>query len=441
MYDYANVGQSAHFADYRDADRQTGRDAFRILHPLGRMVCDQANIEERGKQKMLKRLVRGIITIIGAVAGYGVFLLFGLWMKKNGTDISTVFTDAQLIGIGIVFAILFGIIFFRLTPAITRQSAKVADNIDHDLKEVSANEILMGTIGLILGLIIAYLVTQIFSEITNKYVLTVINLILYLGLGYLGAVIASRKSKDLFSMIAANAATRKQAQGQNQAQNLNLDGAVPSGTAGMFTKSKKKSDSIPKILDTSVIIDGRIADILKTGFLEGPIVIPEFVLVELRHIADSSDSLKRTRGRRGLDILNKIQQEYGIEIYNTDNEKSLKEIPEVDVKLLKLAQLINGKVVTNDYNLNKVAAINGVSVLNINELANTLKPVVLPGEKMSVNLVKQGKDNSQAIAYLDDGTMIVVEDGRKMIGKTTEINVTSVLQTSAGRMIFGRLRN
>lgn len=390
---------------------------------------------------MLKRLVRGIITIIGAVAGYGVFLLFGLWMKKNGTDISTVFTDAQLIGIGIVFAILFGIIFFRLTPAITRQSAKVADNIDHDLKEVSANEILMGTIGLILGLIIAYLVTQIFSEITNKYVLTVINLILYLGLGYLGAVIASRKSKDLFSMIAANAATRKQAQGQNQAQNLNLDGAVPAGTAGMFTKSKKKSDSIPKILDTSVIIDGRIADILKTGFLEGPIVIPEFVLVELRHIADSSDSLKRTRGRRGLDILNKIQQEYGIEIYNTDNEKSLKEIPEVDVKLLKLAQLINGKVVTNDYNLNKVAAINGVNVLNINELANTLKPVVLPGEKMSVNLVKQGKDNSQAIAYLDDGTMIVVEDGRKMIGKTTEINVTSVLQTSAGRMIFGRLRN
>jgi Integral membrane protein (PIN domain superfamily) len=143
MYDYANVGQSAHFADYRDADRQTGRDAFRILHPLGRTVCDQANIEERGKQKMLKRLVRGIITIIGAVAGYGVFLLFGLWMKKNGTDISTVFTDAQLIGIGIVFAILFGIIFFRLTPAITRQSAKVADNIDHDLKEVSANEILM----------------------------------------------------------------------------------------------------------------------------------------------------------------------------------------------------------------------------------------------------------------------------------------------------------
>ena len=179
---------------------------------------------------------------------------------------------------------------------------------------------------------------------------------------------------------------------------------------------------------------------MKTGFLEGPIVIPEFVLVELRHIADSSDSLKRTRGRRGLDILNKIQEEYGIEIYNTDNEKSLREIPEVDDKLLKLAQMMNGKVVTNDFNLNKVATINGVSVLNINELANTLKPVVLPGEEMTVHLVKQGKDNSQAVAYLDDGTMIVVEDGRRMIGKTTDINVTSVLQTSAGRMIFGRLK-
>lgn len=204
-------------------------------------------------------------------------------------------------------------------------------------------------------------------------------------------------------------------------------------------KTKRKTGEFPKILDTSVIIDGRIADIMSTGFLEGPIVIPEFVLVELRHIADSSDSLKRTRGRRGLDILKKIQTEYGVEVYNTDGEKSLKEIPEVDVKLLKLAQIMNGKVVTNDYNLNKVAAINDVGVLNINKLANCLKPVVLPGEEMVVQLVKQGKDNSQAIGYLDDGTMIVAEDGRKMIGKTTKITVTSVLQTSAGRMIFGRI--
>ena len=206
-------------------------------------------------------------------------------------------------------------------------------------------------------------------------------------------------------------------------------------------KDSKKKSAIPKILDTSVIIDGRIVEIMKTGFLEGPIVIPEFVLVELRHIADSSDALKRNRGRRGLDILNKIQEDYGIEIYNTDSEKSLKEIPEVDVKLLKLAQIMKGKVVTNDFNLNKVAGIKGVPVLNINELANAMKPMVIPGEVMTVTLIKQGKETGQAIAYLDDGTMIVVEDGRRRIGQTLEINVTSVLQTAAGRMIFGKVRN
>lgn len=312
-----------------------------------------------------------------------------------------------------------------MTPVIRRQSVKVADNIEEDLSGVSANDLVTGVIGLILGLLIALLLTQIYVSITNKYLYTVITIITYLILGYLGVVIATKKGKEIFGLFIS---ARRQAT-QNSPNQESL-----------FSKGKKKQEGIPKILDTSVIIDGRIAEIMKTGFLEGPIVIPEFVLVELRHIADSSDSLKRTRGRRGLDILNKIQDEYGIEIYNTDNEKSLKEIPEVDVKLLKLAQLMNGKVVTNDFNLNKVATINGVKVLNINELANTLKPVVLPGEEMTVTLVKQGKDNSQAIAYLDDGTMIVVEDGRKMIGKTAGINVTSVLQTSAGRMIFGRLK-
>lgn len=212
----------------------------------------------------------------------------------------------------------------------------------------------------------------------------------------------------------------------------------PERGAGRGKGKSKGGDATPKIFDTSVIIDGRISDIMKTGFIEGSIVIPEFVLVELRHIADSSDSLKRNRGRRGLDILNKIQSEYGIDIYNTAGEKALEEIPEVDVKLLKLAQMMNGKVVTNDYNLNKVAGIQGVEVLNINELANTLKPVVLPGEDMSLFLVKEGKENNQAVAYLDDGTMIVVEDGRRYIGKTIDITVTSVLQTSAGRMIFGK---
>ncbi|MGF6377044.1 uncharacterized protein YacL [Clostridiales Family XIII bacterium PM5-7] len=374
---------------------------------------------------MFKKLLKGLSSLVGAILGYGLFLLLSYWLHESGTNVDDVFTQGQQTGIGITFAIIFGIIFFRLTPIISRQSAKVADNIEDDLRGVSANDLFMGVIGLITGLLIALLITQIYTSITNKYLYAVISIITYMVLGYLGVVIATKKGKEMVSLVA----TRKQTQAQ------------PAPQENIFSRSKKKHDGTPKIFDTSVIIDGRIAEIMKTGFLEGPIVIPEFVLVELRHIADSSDSLKRTRGRRGLDILNKIQTDYGIEIYNTDNEKTLKEIPEVDVKLLKLAQLMNGKVVTNDFNLNKVATINGVSVLNINELANTLKPVVLPGEEMTVSLVKQGKDNSQAIAYLDDGTMIVVEDGRKMIGKTTNINVTSVLQTSAGRMIFGRLKN
>ncbi|MCI5687095.1 PIN domain-containing protein [Anaerovoracaceae bacterium 42-11] len=378
---------------------------------------------------MFKKLIRGLVTLLGAILGYGLSELLVLWYTKSGGDLNEVLTEGQQVGVGIAFAIIFGIIFFRLTPAIRRQSVKVADNIEDDLRGVSANDLITGVVGLIFGLLIALLLTQIYANIGNAYLNISLNIISYVLFGYLGVVIATKKSREIFSLFMSG---RRQSQQTQQGQ----QGQEPI----LFGKGKKKNDGIPKIFDTSVIIDGRIAEIMKTGFLEGPIVIPEFVLVELRHIADSSDSLKRTRGRRGLDILNKIQDDYGIEIYNTDNEKSLREIPEVDVKLLKLAQLMNGKVVTNDFNLNKVATINGVGVLNINELANTLKPVVLPGEEMTVTLVKQGKDNSQAIAYLDDGTMIVVEDGRRMIGKTTRINVTSVLQTSAGRMIFGRLK-
>jgi Integral membrane protein (PIN domain superfamily) len=191
-----------------------------------------------------------------------------------------------------------------------------------------------------------------------------------------------------------------------------------------------------KILDTSVIIDGRIADICKTGFIEGTLVIPEFVLEELQHIADSSDLLKRNRGRRGLDILNKIQKELDVRvlIYEGDFE----EISEVDSKLVKLAKVLKGKVVTNDFNLNKVCELQGVSVLNINDLANAVKPVVLPGEEIIVQVIKDGKEHGQGVAYLDDGTMIVVEGGRDYIGTTMEVLVTSVLQTSAGRMIFAK---
>ena len=228
--------------------------------------------------------------------------------------------------------------------------------LDDNLKKIPVHEFICGTAGLILGLLIAFLISSLWRGWSVPVVGTVLSALLYIFLGYIGMYIGRKKATDIMLNTRQLSAAR--------------------GTKA--SKNKAQGQAAPKILDTSVIIDGRIADIMKTGFIEGRIVIPEFVLVELRHIADSSDSLKRNRGRRGLDILNKIQSQYGVEIYNTNSEKSLSSIPEVDAKLLQLALIMNGKVVTNDYNLNKVASIKGVSVLNINELANTLKPVVLP---------------------------------------------------------------
>jgi uncharacterized protein YacL len=191
-----------------------------------------------------------------------------------------------------------------------------------------------------------------------------------------------------------------------------------------------------KILDTSVIIDGRIADVCETGFIDGTLVVPQFVLKELQLVADSADSLKRNRGRRGLDILQRIQKISSVSVVISDVD--FPEVREVDLKLIELARTLQGKIVTNDFNLNKVAQLRGVEVLNVNELANSLKPIVLPGETMKVFILKEGKEYNQGVAYLDDGTMVVVDNARRMIGKTIDVVVTSVLQTTAGKMIFGR---
>src|SRR6188508_2434798 len=191
-----------------------------------------------------------------------------------------------------------------------------------------------------------------------------------------------------------------------------------------------------KILDTSVIIDGRVADVCDTGFMDGTLVIPQFVLKELQLVADSSDSMKRNRGRRGLDILQKVQKMSGVEVIISDVD--FPQVKEVDLKLIELARTLLGRIVTNDFNLNKVAQLRGVEVLNINELANSLKPVVLPGEVMNVFILKEGKEYNQGVAYLDDGTMVVVDNARNRIGRNVDVVVTSVLQTTAGRMIFGR---
>lgn len=363
---------------------------------------------------MLNKISRAILTIAGCAVGYGVFLLAKLLLKvTNGYEFTA---KSEIVG-AVFCALIFGLLFFLIAPLIKRGSLRAADRLESDLQRISTNELVSGTIGLIIGLVLAYLISQLFKEIRVPFLVTLLSIFVYLVFGFLGIFIGSRRGKEILTAWL------------NQRK------------SGSSKTKNKHGDATPKILDTSVIIDGRISDIMRTGFIEGNIVIPEFVLVELQHIADSSDSLKRIRGRRGLDILNKIQGEYGIEIQNTASEKALDEIPEVDIKLLKLAQIMNGKVVTNDYNLNKVAKIKGVEVLNINELANTLKPVVLPGEDMILTPVKEGKEQNQAVAYLDDGTMIVVEDGRRYIGETIETTVTSVLQTSAGRMIFSKPKN
>jgi uncharacterized protein YacL len=208
-----------------------------------------------------------------------------------------------------------------------------------------------------------------------------------------------------------------------------------SALGGIFSDKATRRDV--KILDTSVIIDGRIADVAETGFLSGTIVIPQFILRELQQVADSPDSSKRQRGRRGLDMLNRLQSNSSLDIQIVDTD--FQAVKEVDLKLLELSKQLDGVVVTNDFNLNKVAQLHGIQVLNINELANSLKPVVLPGEAMRVFILKEGKEYNQGVAYLDDGTMVVVDNARRMIGKNADIAVTSVLQTTAGKMIFGRL--
>ncbi len=356
-----------------------------------------------------------IFGLCGMLFGYGVSALL---IDELAPAIKLNFSSMESMVAKSVLIALFGIIFFSYFETLHRRGEKVAQTLENSLSKVPVGQMVTGGLGLVLGLFAAYLISQIINSIRilqTAYINVIISVLLYFGIGYLGLYVGRRINLDGFRemIVSGGSSLRDAARSKN-----------------------RQNGAAPKIFDTSVIIDGRIYDILKTGFIEGDIVIPEFVLVELRHISDSSDSLKRARGRRGLDILNKIQSDYGIEIYNTEEDKVLAEIPEVDVKLLKLAQSMKGMVVTNDYNLNKVAGIHGVGVLNINELANTLKPVVLPGEDMQVFVVKEGKEATQGVGYLEDGTMIVVEGGKRFIGKTINTSVTSVLQTSAGRMIF-----
>ncbi|GEN35268.1 MULTISPECIES: PIN/TRAM domain-containing protein [Aneurinibacillus] len=356
---------------------------------------------------MVRRIIQLFFLLVGAGLGY-----------QFGPDLLELLNSLIYIGavpgVEYISAVLGAVLFFFITSWPTEYIVKTIKRSEETLIKLPITDVLFGAMGLIIGLIVAFLLFLPINSIPIPIVARLLPLLISVLCGYIGFQVGLRKRDEIMSVFSI----------------------------GRFKSDKKKEEKqevnqVPyKILDTSVIIDGRIADICKTGFIEGALVIPEFVLEELQHIADSSDALKRNRGRRGLDILNKIQKELKVKVIITDQD--FDEISEVDSKLVKLAKVMKGKVVTNDFNLNKVCELQGVSVLNINDLANAVKPVVLPGEELHVQVIKDGKENGQGVAYLDDGTMIVVEGGREYIGSFLDVIVTSVLQTSAGRMIFAK---
>jgi uncharacterized protein YacL len=283
--------------------------------------------------------------------------------------------------------------------------------IEMRLRKASLKRLIGAVVGGIFGITGALVISHLLSLTSlEKASISYVQITLLLLLGYVGLVVGASKG-DLLNLAAMG---------------------------GLFSAERQGRKSA-KILDTSVIIDGRIADICDTGFLEGPLLLPQFVLRELQLVADSTDPQKRNRGRRGLDVMQRIQKAASVQVQIV--EEDFPQVREVDLKLIELAKKIEGKILTNDFNLNKVAQVQRVPVLNINELANALKPVVLPGEIMRVFILKEGKEYNQGVAYLDDGTMVVVDNARKMISKTIDISVTSVLQTTAGKMIFGKYEN
>lgn len=356
----------------------------------------------------MRKILRFLLTLAGFVMGMAVAYYIKQGLDHFNIVLIPLYQDIILYTL---FGFAFAIILFFISPSIIIHSHAFLRWVEEKLSDVPMADIVSGSFGLIIGLIIAFLISEPISQMKLPWLSVSLPFLLYILFAYLGISIAVKRRDEISGFHLFR----------------------------RFAKEKPPKEellSVPKILDTSVIIDGRIFDICKTGFIEGPLIIASFVLEELRHIADSSDGLKRNRGRRGLDILNRIQKELDIEVKTYEGD--IKDAAEVDIKLLKLGQMLNGKVITNDYNLNKVAEFQGVPVLNINELANAVKPVVLPGEEMVVQVIKDGKETGQGVAYLDDGTMIVVDGGKKHVGETIEVVVTSVLQTAAGRMIFAK---
>ena len=389
---------------------------------------------------LVEKVLRFFITVFMGIAGAALMhlaspilaLFISTEILKMDMGIFKI-TLANLICI-LLGALIGGIIGFIVSPFFTSRLKRFSVWFESQLSKTPIHDVVAGAFGLAIGLIIANLLGSAFSQIPGigGYIPVIFSIVL----GYLGIHIMIRKRKELTSPFdglvkflkdyAKNKDGKAQYPGGGKEAQAGLPAVIPQGTGEVSYK----------LLDTSVIIDGRIADICDTGFIEGTIIIPVFVLEELQHIADSADSLKRVRGRRGLDILQRIRTASNINV-QIDN-RDFDDITEVDSKLVRLGKQIGAKIITNDYNLNKVSELQGVPVLNINELSNAVKPVVIPGETMRVKVVKEGKEQGQGVAYLDDGTMIVIENGRYHMNETIDVEVTSALQTAAGRMIFAK---
>ena len=405
---------------------------------------------------MLDKAIKFFITLTCAIAGGAIlhqvspFLLSYINLEFFQIDTGIFrLTLASLVCI-LAGAIIGGLAGFFISPYLIGKLGKFTAFVEKQLSKMPINDVIAGASGLAIGLILANLLGNAFSRIPviGNYIPIIFSLVL----GYLGVRITIKKRKEIansFDFIKEILHNRELAKAAKENLKESEEKVVetpaqveepPIERAKVNpVKLKEHKNKNYKLLDTNVIIDGRIADICKTGFLEGTILIPVFVLEELQYIADSSDTLRRVRGRRGLDVLQKIREDDSsmeVEVMNVDFE----DIQGVDSKLVRLAQKLGGKIITNDFNLNKVAQLRGVEVLNINELSNAVKPVVIPGETMKVQVVKDGKEPGQGVAYLDDGTMIVIENGHRYLSRTISVEVTSALQTSAGRMIFAKPR-
>ena len=346
-------------------------------------------------------------------------LIFGILGVFAGDSLGTLFSQIwvnssiPVIAYQIISALVIGFLGFWIAPWIT---IKPINSIRKHLGKVSAQTLVFGLIGLIVGLIAAALLAYPIS-LLPKPLGSILPFVAVLVLGYLGSVIFVSRQKDLREIFKSIKKVGGDS-GQNEESNSGLQ------------------DAKRILVDTSAIIDGRIADIARTGFIPGRLLIPRFVLNELQYVSDSADNLRRQRGRRGMEVLSDLQKDPKIPVTITDID--VEGVREVDERLIVLARQLNCPILTNDYNLNRVAELQGVSVLNINELANAVKAILLPGETLEMKVIQEGKEYGQGVGYMEDGTMVVIENGQKYIGKTVTISVTKVLQTAAGRMIFAK---